>query len=186
MKITEFYPEKQGRPYSPPGTSLDGRGLGIPSYSIRGIQLAGEFSKTSKTANYTASNEMVILVNASGGTVTITLPAAATNSSKVYWIKNTGASGTVTIKGDSSDETIDGEVSIDLTLQYQYVMIICDSANWHILGGEYVKMEELLDRLLNEQLNLLLQILLEVGQSRLHLDSMSDAEVDEEDVTVNN
>ena len=32
MKIPEFYPEKQGRPYVPPGASLDGRG-GAPATS---------------------------------------------------------------------------------------------------------------------------------------------------------
>lgn len=143
-RITEFYPEKQGRPYVPESTSLDGRGFGLAPYSVRGIHLAGEFSRTSKTDDYTASDEMVILVDASGGGITITLPAAATSSAKVYWIKNIGSTGTVTIEGDVPAETIDGDVSIDLTLQYQYVMIICDSADWHILGGAYVRLEDVL------------------------------------------
>ncbi len=64
MKIVEFYPEKQGRPYSPPGASLDGRGAGLAPLSVRGIHLAGEFSRTSKTDDYTAGDEMVILADA--------------------------------------------------------------------------------------------------------------------------
>jgi len=155
MRVVEFYPEKQGRPYSPQGTSLDGRGLGIPAYSIRGIQLAGEFSKTSKTDDYTAGDEMVILADASGGTIVITLPAAATNSSKVYWIKNAGETGIVTIEPNSSTELIDDETQIDLTLQGQYVMIICSgtvvvNSYWHILGGINMKLEEILREILYE------------------------------------
>ena len=88
---------------------------------------------------------MVILCDCSGRAITITLPEAATNSAKVYYIKKVDSSGNaVTIKGDASDETIDGEASVSLTLQYQYVTIICDSADWYIIGGEYVKMDDLL------------------------------------------
>lgn len=149
MKVTEFYPEKQGRPISRTATSIEGRGdgslIGIPPYSVRGIQLAGEFSRTTKTDDYTAGDEMVILVDASSIAVDITLPEASTNSSKIYYIKKIdNTSNSVTIKGDSLEETIDGEVEIVLNLQYQYVMIICDSLDWFILGGEYVKMVDIL------------------------------------------
>ena len=124
-KIVEFYPEKQGRPYVPPGASLDARGAGLAPLSVRGIHLAGEFSKTSKTDNYSAGDEMVILADASGGTITITLPPAATNSSKVYWIKNVGETGTIDIEPDDPAEKIEDELRIRLTLQGQYVMLIC-------------------------------------------------------------
>ena len=172
MRITEFYPEKQGRPYSPPAVSFEGRGdgssIGIPTYSIRGIHLAGEYSRTTKTDDYTAGDEMVILAE---GNITITLPAAATNMSKVYYIKNVGT-GTVTIEPDSSTELIDDELSLHLTLQGQYVMIICSGTKvvdsyWHILGGIYMGIE----KILKQQLDLLEKIRQEVKESKLHLAS---------------
>ena len=165
--INEFYPERQGRPYAPP----------IPPFptAVRGIHLAGEFSKTSKTDDYTAGDEMVILVDASGGSVIITLPEAATNSSKVYWIKNTGSTGTVTIKPDVPTELIEDESKLHLTLQGQYVMIICSGTKvvdsyWPILGGLNVRLEELI----RQQLELLEKIRQEVSMSRLHLASKTD------------
>lgn len=167
--INEFYKERQGRPYAPP----------IPPFptAVRGIHLAGEFSKTSKTDDYTAGDEMVILVDASGGSVVITLPPAATNSSKVYWIKNVGSAGMVTVKGDEPDETIDGEVSIALTLQYQYVMIICDGSVWHVLGGAYVRLEEIL----RSQETLLERLAKQLKAILRCLSSMSGLNIDEED-----
>ena len=135
--------ERTGKPPSRPIVDLDTRELRITRFGVRGVALSGEFSQTSKTANYTAADEMVILVDSSGGSITITLPPAATNPSKVYWIKNVGT-GDVIVKGDSSIELIEGEVQLDLTLQRQFIMVMCSGAKvvdsyWHILGGIYAK-----------------------------------------------
>ena len=166
VRIAEFYPERQGRPYAPP----------VPPFpaAVKGIHLAGEFSKINKTDDYTAGDEMVILVD---GNVTITLPSAATNSSKVYWIKNIGSTGVVTVKGDKSDETIDGGVSVDLTLQYQYAMIIGDGSVWHILGGAYVRLEEIL----KAQETLMERLAKQLKNILRCLSSMSGLNIDEED-----
>ncbi|KKK55826.1 hypothetical protein LCGC14_3070640, partial [marine sediment metagenome] len=76
--------------------------------------------------------------------------AAAAKANKVYYIKKVDNSGnSVTIKGDSSSEKIDGEEKAILTLSKQSIMIICSGTTevvdsyWHIIGGEYVKMEEI-------------------------------------------
>ncbi|GAH36988.1 unnamed protein product, partial [marine sediment metagenome] len=53
----------------------------------------------------------------------------------------------------NSTETIDGEQTIELTLQYAYLAIICDGTEWWIIGGEYVKMEDKLDTLIDKQQN---------------------------------
>lgn len=178
MKITEFYPEKQGRPFAPPNISLDGRGAGLSPLSVRGIHLAGEYSRTTKTDNYIAGDEMVILVDCSASQVGIILPEAATNSSKVYYIKKIDSSGnSVLIEGDSADETIDGEVSIRLTLQYQYVTVICDSLDWYIIGGLNMKLDELLTHQIDiqeEQTELLKNI-------EFHLEQGSGEELDKEE-----
>jgi hypothetical protein len=88
----------------------------------------------SKTENYTATNsDHVILCDASGGAFTITLPAAGGVTGIIYHIKKIDSSANaVTIDGNSA-ETIDGDLTIDLALQYESVMIVCDGSNWHIL-----------------------------------------------------
>lgn len=93
---------------------------------------------TSKTANYTATSaDDVILCNASGGSFTITLPAAASNTGKVLRIKKTDSTltGTVTIDGNAS-ETIDGALTRVLVTPNETIMIVCDGSNWDILSRE--------------------------------------------------
>lgn len=177
MRLVEFYPELQGRPESKVALQDGTRRPSIPEWSIRGIMLAGEFSATSKTDNYTAGNEMVILVDTSAMSVKVTLPSAEDSPSKVYWIKNIGT-GTVIVEGDTVVETIDGEKTITLSLQYQYIMVICNGTEWFILGGEYVKMEDILIQLVDkqEEANEILQNI------ETHLRLGSDEELDKEEI----
>ena len=73
----------------------------------------------------------VILCNT--GAYTVTLPAAASNSGKVYYIKNIDAEGDdITVDGNAS-ETIDGNTTYILSAYKQNIRIICDGSNWHIL-----------------------------------------------------
>jgi hypothetical protein len=87
-----------------------------------------------KTGAYTAtSSDHVILCDASGGAFTVTLPAASGVMGLVLHIKKTDSSSSaVTIDGNST-ETIDGDQTIDLTLQYESVMTVSDGTSWHIL-----------------------------------------------------
>jgi hypothetical protein len=90
---------------------------------------------TSKTANYTATGtDDVILVDSSGGDFTITLPAAASNSGKVFYIKktNTGCADKVTIDGNAS-ETIDGATTTTVNTEGETLVIVCDGSNWKII-----------------------------------------------------
>jgi hypothetical protein len=88
----------------------------------------------SKTGAYAATaSDHVVLCDASGGAFTVTLPAASGVAGIIYHVKKTDSSGSaVTIDGNAA-ETIDGDLTIDLTLQYESVMIVCDGSNWHII-----------------------------------------------------
>jgi len=73
----------------------------------------------------------VVLCNT--GPYTVTLPAAASNTGKVYYIKNIDAQGDIiTIDGNAS-ETIDGITTYLLNVRNHALRIICDGSNWHIL-----------------------------------------------------
>jgi len=87
------------------------------------------------TAAYTIEPEVdkVILVDASGGPITITLPTAANSDSVFYCVKALDVSGgNVTIDGDGA-ETIDGAATITLNVQYQSVFIISDGTQWWVI-----------------------------------------------------
>ncbi len=75
------------------------------------------------------SRAAVILCTAA---LTVTLPLAADNANKVFWIKNTGV-GAVTIAASGPD-LIDGAVSQSLPDQYDVMALVCNGVNWFVLS----------------------------------------------------
>lgn len=138
-----------------------------------GITASAEY-----TINQTLSpSTQFVWVNALAGNVIITLPAAADNIRTLYTIKKIDSSGhSVTIDANGN-ETIDGEQTIVLNLQYAYITIISDGDEWFIIGGEYVKMEDRLIQLVDKQgeTNKILQGI------ETHLSLGSDEELDKEE-----
>ena len=68
--------------------------------------------------------------------VTVTLPAASSNTDKTYYIMKTD-SGTaiVTIDGNGA-ETINGQTTVVLYIQYDAIRIVSDGSNWFIISDE--------------------------------------------------
>lgn len=89
---------------------------------------------TSKTANYTlVIPDRGVLVSASGGAVTITLPTAASAKDVDFFVKKLDSSGnTVTIDANGS-ETIDGATTKVISTQYTAVTIYSDGTEWWVL-----------------------------------------------------
>lgn len=87
---------------------------------------------TTITTNTTLdSSHFTVLVDASGGDVTVTLPAVA--SGLIYHIKRIdNTANTVLIDGNGA-ETIDGGATAELTVQYETIKIQADSTEWWIL-----------------------------------------------------
>lgn len=78
------------------------------------------------------NTQHTILVDASGGAVTINLPSVGGANSRVYVIKKIDASGnTVTIDGSGS-QTIDGATTQTLSAQWASYTIQCDGTAWYI------------------------------------------------------
>ena len=85
------------------------------------------------TAGYVVLlQDYTILVDTSGGDVTVTLPSAPNAIRKLYNIKKIDASNTLTIATPAAG-TIDGAASKDLTTLYESVTLQCDGTNWHII-----------------------------------------------------
>ena len=109
-------------------------GLGTNAPTSR-LDLKGSLAHkvVTKTANYTASDETVILCNATDGVIIITLPASASNPDRTYYIKKIDSSANqVTIDADGV-ETIDGALTYALTSQWDVVQIVTDGSNWFII-----------------------------------------------------
>jgi hypothetical protein len=81
-----------------------------------------------KTANYTLT-DIDDVVDCTSGTFALTLPSAALNNGKTYYLKNTGA-GTITLN-TTSGQTIDGNASGTLTLTAgQSTTVVSNNSNW--------------------------------------------------------
>jgi len=188
MKLTEFYLEKQGRPDSKVSLDMETRAPSIPPGAISGIMLQASYTTLELTNNYTAAEVSVILADASAGPVTITLPEAVSSAGKYYYIKKVDASSNVVkIVPDVATELIDGESELRIRLQFGYVSIVCSGvvvveSFWHIIGGVSVKLEDVLETTLQDQTSILHALLEELKEARLHLASLSDANVEDADV----
>jgi hypothetical protein len=75
----------------------------------------------------------LILVDASGGSVTINLPAASTVPGKVYYAKKTDSSANSMIIDPSGSETIDGVATKISTVQYETLTFVNDSVTWWLI-----------------------------------------------------
>jgi len=141
---------------------------------------------TPKTVSTTlATKDKIVLVDASSGGITITLPASSSHTKREYTIKKIDNSNHKVIIDANGTETIDGEQTIELSLQYQYITIVCDGTEWFIIGGEYVKMEDTLDSIretLESQLEQTEKLLVLTDEIKKHQEEASDLEVDVEEV----
>lgn len=101
-------------------------------------QLASGFAKalTTKTANYTATNQdHNILVDATSAAVQITLPTAATLAGQEFCIKDwkgQAATHNITIATTAS-QTIDGASTKVISTNYGSVRVVSDGTNWSII-----------------------------------------------------
>lgn len=138
-----------GKPSHQGDRDLERRRIYIPDAGIRGDMLSAEIGTIIKTIDYTAANTQAIMVDASSGDISISLPAASVSTNKIYTIMKTDESTHTVLIEPAGDDTINGQQSITLTLQYQYVTIVCEGTGWFIIGGEYVQIAEVLNSILD-------------------------------------
>lgn len=106
-----------------------------PQASLASI-IGGQITLVTKTSSYVATvSDGIILVSASGGAATITLPAiSAVATGKAYCIKKIDTSVNIVTVDGNGTETIDGFVSRFLRNQNDYLWVYNDSAGWVVLG----------------------------------------------------
>lgn len=90
-------------------------------------------TRTVTASGAVASNDSLILANATAGAITMSLPAAAGATGQIVNIKKTDASANaVTIDPDGA-ETIDGAATLSFSTQYQSYTVQCDGSQWWII-----------------------------------------------------
>jgi len=78
------------------------------------------------------TDNLLVLVDATSGNITVTLPTAVGNSDHTFCVKKIDSSAnTVTIKADGI-ELVEDESNIVITDQYEEIPVISDNVGWWI------------------------------------------------------
>ncbi len=90
-------------------------------------------SVTSTSVTLTDDDHIVLVDDDTAGSeVTINLPAASSSHGNIYTIKKLGTTANVTIDPNGS-ETIDGNTTLTVSIQYDAPKIYCNGTNWFLI-----------------------------------------------------
>ena len=95
----------------------------------------GNTTEVSSGPTYTVDlRDKTILVDddTAGEQVTVLLPAASGCDSRELTVKKLGTTAAIVVDGNGS-ETIDGETTQTIGIQYDAMHIICDGTGWWII-----------------------------------------------------
>lgn len=95
---------------------------GVPVFPVRDISATETLRES----------DAFLVVDTTGGNVTLTLPKAAYMTGRLLWVKKTVAANTLTLDADGS-ELIDGATTLAWSTQYQAYTLLCDGTVWHIV-----------------------------------------------------
>lgn len=123
-------PPEPNQPGSQQSSVAEDYTSGDTTTDVRGPEI---MSVVAKTGDYTViATDCVILVDASGGAVTITLPLASDVPNRAFYIKKTDSTGfTVTVDPVDAD-TIDGDLTKIICFQNSTLKVFSDGTEYHI------------------------------------------------------
>ena len=99
------------------------------------VQNTGELhlSHRAVAAGFNLTKETVYLCTGAGG-ITGTLPLAASNDGKVYFVKKIDAAAGVVTVARAGADLIDGAVSQPVTNQWDVIGLVSDGAAWYLIS----------------------------------------------------
>lgn len=83
------------------------------------------------TVNYTASQNDLVLADATGGTITVTLPTPSLGMTVVVKRLNAGANTVIIVP--SAGGLIDNGATLTISIQYNSYTMVSDGTNWWII-----------------------------------------------------
>lgn len=103
------------------------------------LSLEQLWTTVSKTASYQtveADRDKLIRADATSGTLTITLLAAATaGDGFMLAIKKVDSSGNAVVIDGNASETIDGAATLSLSNQYEVAILISNGTSWNVINS---------------------------------------------------
>lgn len=91
-------------------------------------------SVATKTTSYALTGtDEVILADATSGSVTMTLPTAATKAGQTFTVKKKDSSANTVTIATTGGQTIDGSSNAVISVQGVSITVVSDSVNWYII-----------------------------------------------------
>lgn len=120
-------------------------GIGVTSTGttwIRFDQASTVGQVLSKTADYTITvqdgNNLILLADATGAAVTITLPTAVGHKGFTLLVKKTDTSTNIVTVDGNAAETLDGALIGVLSIPYTWMQLVSDGSNWRVVGQTHL------------------------------------------------
>jgi len=105
----------------------------IATYLAGGGATRGAY-RTVTTSGNVQSGDYLIIADATGGAITMTLPPAALVPGRIYVFKRISSGANAVIVDGYAAETIDGAATHTLTPQWNSVTIMSNGVAWFILA----------------------------------------------------
>ena len=119
--------------------SLGGTTTSVGNLTANNITINGSIANlVTKTTAYTATiADNTILGNASAGAFSITLPTSVGATGRLYAIKKVDSSANAVTVATTLSQTIDGQTTKPLSIQYDGVQVQSDGANWVVIANTF-------------------------------------------------
>ena len=104
----------------------------IATYLQGGGATRGAYRSVTTTGNV-VSGDYLIVADAAGGAITMTLPPAALVPGRIYTFKRINSGANAVIVDPSGAETIDGAATYTLSAQWNSVTIMSNGTAWFII-----------------------------------------------------
>jgi hypothetical protein len=104
----------------------------IATYLVDGSVMSAQYRTVTTTGNV-VSGDYLIVANAAGGAITMTLPPAALVPGRIYTFKRINSGANAVVIDPSGAETIDGAATYTLSAQWNSVTIMNNGIAWFII-----------------------------------------------------
>jgi hypothetical protein len=104
----------------------------IATYLVDGSVMSAQYRNVTTTGNV-VSGDYLIVADATGGAITMTLPPAALVPGRIYTFKRINSGANAVVIDPSGAETIDGAATYTLSAQWNSVTIMNNGIAWFII-----------------------------------------------------
>ena len=104
----------------------------IATYLVDGSVMSAQYRTVTTTGNV-VSGDYLIVADAAGGAITMTLPPAALVPGRIYTFKRINSGANAVVIDPSGVETIDGAATYTLSAQWNSVTIMNNGIAWFII-----------------------------------------------------